>query len=175
MAPVAVGKRNERPALSLKGKATATISNGVFAMASALTRFRDDLQDDVQDQIARLSREVASLRKTMTKRGGAAYEDARDAAGDLYDGTKMVGLEGLNAALVKHQDTILRVFTENLMAYALGRRVEYYDMPTVRSIIRNAGQHGNHISAYIVGVVNSPAFRMSRAESTTTTAARQDQ
>lgn len=85
MAPVAVGKRNERPALSLKGKATPTISNGVFAMASALTRFRDDLQDDVQDQIARLSREVASLRKTMTKRGGAAYEDARDAAGDLYD------------------------------------------------------------------------------------------
>jgi ElaB/YqjD/DUF883 family membrane-anchored ribosome-binding protein len=54
-------------------------------MASALTRFREDIQDDVQDQIARLSREVSALKKMASKRGGAAYEDARDAAGGLYD------------------------------------------------------------------------------------------
>ena len=54
-------------------------------MASALTRFRGDLQDDMQDQIARLSREISSLRKTASSRGGAAYADARDGAGDLYD------------------------------------------------------------------------------------------
>ncbi|MDN5927620.1 MAG: hypothetical protein L0I29_11145 [Hyphomicrobiales bacterium] len=54
-------------------------------MASALTRFREDLQDDMQDQIARLSREVASLRKTASSQGRAAYADARDGAGNLYD------------------------------------------------------------------------------------------
>jgi len=54
-------------------------------MASALTRFREDFQDDMQDQIARLNREVSSLRKTISQRGGAAYSDARDSAGDLYE------------------------------------------------------------------------------------------
>ncbi|MGN6464530.1 MAG: hypothetical protein ACTHLP_03490 [Rhizobiaceae bacterium] len=54
-------------------------------MASALTRFREDLQDDMQDQLARLSREVASLQKMISKRGGATYADARDAAGDFYE------------------------------------------------------------------------------------------
>jgi hypothetical protein len=100
---------------------------------------------------------------------------AVDTVGDLYDGTKMTGLEGLNTALLKHKETLLGVFTQNLMAYALGRRVEYYDMPTVRSIIRNAEKHGNHVSSYILGVVNSPAFRMSRAEAVSTTAAQQKQ
>ena len=54
-------------------------------MTSALTRFHDDIQEDVQDQIARLSREISSLKKIASKRGGAAYGDARDATGDLYD------------------------------------------------------------------------------------------
>ena len=56
-----------------------------------------------------------------------------DAAGVMYDGTKLDGPAGLRAALLKHQDVFLQTFTENLMTYALGRRVEYYDMPTVRA------------------------------------------
>jgi hypothetical protein len=64
---------------------------------------------------------------------------------------------------VKHQDVFLQTFTENLMTYALGRRVEYYDMPTVRAILRDAAQHDYHISSFILGIVNSAAFRM-RAE-----------
>ena len=59
---------------------------------------------------------------------------------------------------------LLRNFTANLMAYALGRRVEPYDMPTVRAIVRDAGGKDNRISSYILGVVNSPAFRTQRAE-----------
>jgi ElaB/YqjD/DUF883 family membrane-anchored ribosome-binding protein len=54
-------------------------------MASAFTHLRDDLQDDMQDQIARLSREVSSLRKTVSRQGRAAYAEARDGAGSLYD------------------------------------------------------------------------------------------
>ena len=55
-------------------------------------------------------------------------------------------------------------FTENLMTYALGRRVEYTDMPTVRAIVRDAGKNDNRISSFVLGVVNSAAFRMAKAE-----------
>jgi hypothetical protein len=91
-----------------------------------------------------------------------------DSVGELYDGTKMAGPAGLRDALLKHQDMFLRSFTQNLMTYALGRRVEYYDMPAVRAVIRDAAQHGNRMSSFILGVVNSRAFRMSKAESVTT-------
>jgi len=73
------------------------------------------------------------------------------------------GPAGLRAALLAHKESILRTFTENLMTYALGRRVEYYDEPTVRRIVRNAGQDGYRMSAFILGIVNSPAFRMAKA------------
>jgi hypothetical protein len=87
-------------------------------------------------------------------------EVAVDSVGDLYDGTKMAGPAGLREALLKHSDMVLRSFTENLLVYALGRRVDYRDMPAVRTIIRDAARNGNRISAYIMGVVNSAAFRM---------------
>ncbi|MDE3154094.1 MAG: DUF1592 domain-containing protein [Acidobacteriota bacterium] len=86
-----------------------------------------------------------------------------DASTVLYDGTPMDGPEGLEQAMLKHQDTFLRVFTENLLAYALGRQVEYFDMPTVRAIIRGAGTRGHHFSAYVLGIVHSDAFLMNRA------------
>jgi mono/diheme cytochrome c family protein len=85
-----------------------------------------------------------------------------DASGDLYDGTKMDGPAGLRNALLKHQDVVLMSFTESLMTYAIGRRVEAYDMPTVRAIVRDAAAEGHKMSAYIMGVINSPAFRMGR-------------
>ena len=91
-----------------------------------------------------------------------------DASGELYDGTPLGGPLGLRQALLKHQDVVLRTFTENLMAYALGRRIEYYDMPEVRAVVRGAAAHDNHFSAFVLGIVTSPAFRMSTAERLTT-------
>src|SRR5471030_3019214 len=91
-------------------------------------------------------------------------EVAVDSVGDLYDGTKMEGPAGLRQAIMKHSDVVLLSFTENLMTYALGRRVEYTDMPAVRSIIREAGKSNNRFSAYVMGVVNSGAFRMAKAD-----------
>jgi len=96
-------------------------------------------------------------------------EVAVDSVGELYDGTKMSGPQGLRDALMKHSDMVLRSFTESLMTYALGRRVEYYDMPTVRTIIRDAAKKDNRISAFILGVVNSAAFRMGTADTTVNT------
>ncbi|HYT74255.1 MAG TPA: DUF1592 domain-containing protein, partial [Vicinamibacterales bacterium] len=90
-----------------------------------------------------------------------------DATGQLYDGTPLNGPVGLRRALLKRTDVILRTFTENLMAYGLGRRIEYHDMPTVRKVVRDAGVNQNHFSSFVLGIVKSPAFRMSRAGATT--------
>ena len=87
-----------------------------------------------------------------------------DPVGDLYDGTKMTGPNGLRAALLKHQDMFFLSFTERLMTYSLGRRVEYFDMPAIRKIVRDAAKDNNRFSAFVLGVVNSRAFQMSRAE-----------
>jgi hypothetical protein len=87
-----------------------------------------------------------------------------DVVGNLYDGTKMDGPAGLREALLKHQDMVLRSFTENLMTYATGRRVEYTDMPAIRAIIRDAARSDNRFSSYVMGIVNSAAFRMARPE-----------
>ena len=92
-----------------------------------------------------------------------------DPAGDLYDGTKMQGPAGLRAALLKHQDMFFTGFTESLMTYGLGRRIEYYDMPAIRKIIRDAAKDNHRFSAFVLGIANSRAFQMSRAEDVTTT------
>ena len=88
-----------------------------------------------------------------------------DVVGDLYDGTRMDGPAGLREALLKHSDMFLTSFTESLMTYALGRRLEYSDMPTVRAIVRDAGKKDDQLSAYVLGVVNSSAFKMGAVDS----------
>jgi hypothetical protein len=92
-----------------------------------------------------------------------------DPVGDLYDGTTIDGPAALRQALLRHKDAFLLSFTENLMTYALGRRVEYYDMPVVRAIVRDAEKNGFRMSSFILGVVNSAPFRMRAAESRTET------
>jgi hypothetical protein len=96
-----------------------------------------------------------------------------DPVGDLYDGTKLDGPIALRNALLKHQDVFMLSFTESLMTYALGRRVESYDMPAIRQIVRDAKAKNYRFSAFISGVANSAAFRMGRvAPVETTTEAR---
>ena len=65
---------------------------------------------------------------------------------------------------------MIRNFTDNLLAYALGRRIEYFDQPSVRAIARKAAENGNRFSSFVLGIVNSSAFQMSTAEPVTTTA-----
>ena len=89
-----------------------------------------------------------------------------DTRGELYDGTPVTSPEDLRRALLKRPIPLIRTFTENLMAYALGRRIEYYDQPTIRAITAEAEADGYRISSLILGVVNSGAFQMRRAETT---------
>ncbi len=88
-----------------------------------------------------------------------------DASGRLPDGTAFDGPTGLRALLLERREQFVGTLTEKLLAYALGRAPEYYDRPTVRAIGRAAASDGYRWSDIIVGIVESTAFRMRRAES----------
>jgi hypothetical protein len=87
-----------------------------------------------------------------------------DTRGEFYDGTLIGSPSELSAVLLKRPVPLVRTFTENLMAYALGRRVEYYDEPTIRAITRAAEAGDYKVTALILGVVKSDAFRMRMAD-----------
>jgi hypothetical protein len=81
-----------------------------------------------------------------------------DAIGTTAGGGKLEGLAGLRASLLAHPDQFPRTVTEKLMSYALGRRLEYYDRPAVRAIVREAAAENYRWSALIRGIARSPAF-----------------
>jgi hypothetical protein len=87
----------------------------------------------------------------------------------MYDGTPIEGPASLRNALLKHQDVVLLSFTENLMTYALGRRIEGPDMWAVRRVIRDAEKKNLKISAFVQGVATSPLFTMGRVTDQSTT------
>ena len=82
-----------------------------------------------------------------------------DAHGTLTDGTVVDGPASLRAALLSRSDAFVTTITEKLLTYALGRRLEYYDMPTVRAIVKTARAQDDRFSAYVLGVVQSEPFR----------------
>jgi hypothetical protein len=81
-----------------------------------------------------------------------------DASGSTVSGAKLEGLSGLRAMLLGEAGQFPRTVTEKLMAYALGRRLEYYDEPAVRQIVREAATHQYRWSSIILGIVESPTF-----------------
>jgi cytochrome c5 len=83
-----------------------------------------------------------------------------DASGVLVDGTKVDGVASLRGALVRYSDQFARVATEKLLTYALGRGVEYQDMPMVRSIVRDSAPSRYRFSSLVLGIVKSDPFQM---------------
>ncbi|HEY7697528.1 MAG TPA: DUF1588 domain-containing protein, partial [Vicinamibacteria bacterium] len=83
-----------------------------------------------------------------------------DTRSTFYDGTPIETPADLVAVLLKRPIPLVRHFTESLMAYALGRSVEFRDQPTVRAIAANAEENGYRMSSFILGVVLSDEFRM---------------
>ena len=92
-----------------------------------------------------------------------------DTKGEYFDGTPVATPADLRTALLKRPIPLVRTFTENLLAYALGRRVEYYDQPAVRVIAKAAEGNDYKLSSFIIGVIKSDAFQMKKAEPVTTT------
>ncbi len=97
--------------------------------------------------------------KWRTKQGGEGGVTI-DAAVQLHDGQKVSGPVGLRNALLRYSPQFVAMFTEKMMTYALGRGVEYADMPTIRTIVRDAAKQQHHFAAIVMGVVRSPQFQM---------------
>ena len=93
-----------------------------------------------------------------------------DSTTTLYDGTPLDGPASLRQGILKYSDAFIGTLTEKLLAFAIGRRVEYFDMPLVRTIMRDAAKNNNRFSALILDIVKSPAFQMGKAQSDTTAA-----
>ena len=87
-----------------------------------------------------------------------------DASGQLADGTKINGVEDVRKALLAHPERFVSTMTEKMMTYALGRGLEYYDMPVVRSIVRDAAKNDYRFSSIVMGIVRSTPFEMRRAK-----------
>jgi mono/diheme cytochrome c family protein len=85
-----------------------------------------------------------------------------DSAGELPDGTKINGPDDLRNALLRRPDQFVQTFVENLLTYAMGRTREYYDMPTVRKIVRDTAAKDYKFSAIVEAVVNTEQFKMRR-------------
>jgi hypothetical protein len=83
-----------------------------------------------------------------------------DPVAEMYDGAKLDGPVSLRKAVLNHSDAFVGNFTEQLLAYSLGRLLDYHDMPTVRSITRQAARTGNHFSAFVLATVKSAPFEM---------------
>jgi hypothetical protein len=83
-----------------------------------------------------------------------------DAADVMFDGTKVDGAVGLRNFLVARREVFISTMTEKLMTYALGRAVDYYDMPAVRKIMRDASHNDYKFSSIVMGIINSPPFQM---------------
>jgi len=83
-----------------------------------------------------------------------------DASGVLSDGTTINGPSALLNFLAARPEQFVRTMTQMLMTYALGRGTEYYDMPVIRGIERDAAKQNFRFSALVLGIVNSPPFQM---------------
>ena len=94
-----------------------------------------------------------------------------DVSGSLPDGTKFQGVAELQKILVGRPQLFVTTVTEKLLTYGLGRGVEYYDQPVIRSIMRDAASDNYRWSALILGIVKSPPFQMRMARDATATAA----
>jgi hypothetical protein len=94
-----------------------------------------------------------------TQDGGAGGTPI-DAAVVLWDGTPVDGPVALREVLLEYSPQFVRMLTEKMLTYALGRGFEYYDMPVIRSIVHDAEQDNYRFSSLVLGIVSSPPFQM---------------
>jgi len=105
-----------------------------------------------------------------TKEPGGSGGSPVDPSGQLADGTKVDGPVALRQAILKHPEQFVRTLTEKMLTYGLGRGLEYYDMPTVRGIARDASRNDYKFSSIVLGIVKSTPFQMRRVQDAPVTA-----
>ena len=95
-----------------------------------------------------------------TSEGGGAI----DASGSFPGGVAFQGPAGLRDVILSHTREFVGTVTEKLMAYALGRGVQYYDLPAVRKVVTDAAGANYRWSAVVLGIIRSAPFQMRRSE-----------
>jgi hypothetical protein len=83
-----------------------------------------------------------------------------DASGVFPGGEKFEGMAGLKAALLSHPEEFVSTITEKLMMYGIGRNVQYYDRPAIRTIIKQAARNNYTFASLVLGVVESAPFQL---------------
>ena len=109
----------------------------------------------LMDPVGFTLEEFDAIGRYRTSDGGRPI----DASTVMYDGTKIDGVEGLRNFLLSYKDQFVRTVAEKLLTYAIGRGVEYYDMPTVRKIVREAAPDDYRFDSLILAVVKSDPFQ----------------
>ena len=87
-----------------------------------------------------------------------------DTSAVLWDGTKINGPVELRQALLRYSPQFVRMITEKLMTFSLGRGVEYEDMPVIRSIVRDADKNDDRFLSILMGIIKSAPFQMRTKE-----------
>jgi hypothetical protein len=111
---------------------------------------------DIMDPLGLALENFDAVGRWRTQEPGGAV----DASGRLTDGTEVNGPISLRAAVLAEPERFVAVVTEKLMTYALGRGLEYFDMPRVRSVVRDAAADDYRFSALVLGIATSESFRM---------------
>ena len=110
----------------------------------------------IMDPIGFTLENFDAVGKWRTEDGGVPV----DASGELVDGTKMNGVASLREVAIRYSPQFVRVATEKLLTYGIGRGAEHFDMPLVRSIVRDAAPTNYRFSSLVLGVVKSRQFQM---------------
>jgi hypothetical protein len=87
-----------------------------------------------------------------------------DTSGKLVDGTVVNGPADLRKALLSHPEQFVQTFTEKMMTYALGRGVQYYDMPSIHKIVKDSARDNYKFSSIVMGIITAPAFQSNKIE-----------
>jgi hypothetical protein len=147
---------------------TANAENPIRTLRDQLTLHRQEepcatchkIMDGIGFALANFEADASWQMLEGHPRKGDGNSYPIDASVELWDGTHANGPVELREALMKYSPQFVRFATEKLLTYALGRGVEYYDMPAVRTIVAEAEEDDYRFSALVMGVINSPAFRM---------------
>jgi hypothetical protein len=147
--PANVPPLNEAPekSLSMRDRMAQHRSNAVCANCHKL-----------MDPIGLALENFDAIGRWRTTDGEAAI----DPSDTLYNGLKVNGPADLRQVILSHPDQFIRTMTEMLMTYGVGRGLEYYDMPTVRSIVKEAARTNYRFSSLVLGVVKSAPFQMKK-------------
>jgi hypothetical protein len=110
----------------------------------------------IMDPIGLSLENFDAIGQWRTKDGDSAI----DGSGEMYDGVRITDPITLRQQLVRYAPQYYRNVTEKLMTYAIGRGADYYDMPVIRTIVRDAARDNYKFSAIVLGIVKSAPFQM---------------